>query len=160
MLTQSQGSNGTACTFVATEYHYHEYEHFDIEVERFLENEMKDQVKDLLQDFRHFRLNRNSLESHEIQDLESRAKLANDTFQAMFRGLLREEAELLGDSISATLRKVDEWMQQCLEVHVDQGRHRHSNLSIRDCSNLLMQLTSEAVSAEGPATWPWVKKVK
>jgi hypothetical protein len=119
---------------------------------------MKDQVKDLLEDFRHFHLNRDSLERDDFQDLESRAKRAYDTFQAMFRGLLLQDAELLRDSMPATLSKVEEWMQQCLEVHRDQGNH--SNLTINDCSDLLMQLTSEEMSAEGPATWPWVKKIR
>ncbi|KAI3320818.1 hypothetical protein HD806DRAFT_505075 [Xylariaceae sp. AK1471] len=150
-------NGGSACTCVVTEYHYHEDRELTIEAERFSEDEVKPQLENLLRDYRHFHLNKDSFESHEVKDLEERANLARDTFQAMFGGLFVNQSTLLRDTESEALSTIQSWVRNFDPSVIPE---RRVDLSLKECSSILMRLTSEDESAEGATIWPWLKKIK
>ncbi|KAI1307550.1 hypothetical protein F5Y03DRAFT_405608 [Xylaria venustula] len=148
-------NGGGACTCVVTEFHYHEDEMFTIEVERFSDDELMPQLTSLLQDYRHFHLNRNSFSSQEeVLDLEKRAGIARDTFQAMFPGLFVPEITFLDLNESESLRYLESWAGTFDQSMIQE---RKSGLNLDQCSSLLMQLSSDMTS-ERPL-WPWIKKI-
>ncbi|KAI1815628.1 hypothetical protein GGS20DRAFT_322793 [Poronia punctata] len=154
---------GGACTCVVTEYHHHPSSLFAIDVERFSGSEIKDQVLNLLRDLRHFHLNRSTLDSDEVRDLQDRADLARDTFKSMFRGTFTEEAFLLSGSETMVYDKLKTWVrelqqQQQEEEEVQTGLKE--NMSFEECARLILQLTSEETESDGPALWPWIKRIK
>ncbi|RYC53741.1 hypothetical protein CHU98_g12467 [Xylaria longipes] len=148
-LARSSNSGG-ACTCVVTEFHHHEDEEFAIAVERFSESELMPQLKDLLRDYRHFHLNRGSLESHELADFEKRAKLASDTFQALFRGLFVGGNTLIEGTESKALLTLKSWVRDFDQSMIQQERF---GLNLNECSALLMELTSDAPSCTA-TIWP------
>jgi hypothetical protein len=115
------------------------------------------QLGNLLRDYRHFHLNRDSLESHEVKDLEERADLARDTFQAMFRGLFVNKSILTRSPEAQALATVKSWVQKFDQSQIPK---RQLMASLNECSALLMRLTSEDMSSEEAVIWPWVKKIK
>ncbi|OAP58566.1 hypothetical protein AYL99_07656 [Fonsecaea erecta] len=155
------GNNGSACTCVATEYHYHEHADFAIEVEYFTLDELQDQLTELLQAYRHYHLP----ESNEKQsDLEEKAKVAEDTFRAAFRSHRTYNEEFLLDNPEATvLQTLLTWA-------------RNSGLPLRDtpgagpeieffneaeqCSDRLVEITSEPNSSNEASAWPFIRKIK
>ncbi|KAI0448932.1 hypothetical protein F5B21DRAFT_520908 [Xylaria acuta] len=154
-LARSSNSGG-ACTCVVTEFHHHEDEKFAIIVERFSETELMPQLEDLLRDYRHFHLDRDSFESHELTDLEKRAKLASDTFQALFHGRFVGRNTLIEDTESKALSTLKSWVQGFDQSMIQQ---EHFGLNLNECSALLTELTSD-VPSRTATLWPWVKKVK
>ncbi|KAI6777846.1 uncharacterized protein J7T54_000555 [Emericellopsis cladophorae] len=90
-------NSGEACTCVATEYHYHPEETFNIKTNLFTVEELRDQLRSMLRCYRHFHLHGHAMEADEKRDLELGAKLAIDTFRAMFHGRLRNEDFLVTD---------------------------------------------------------------
>ncbi|KAI0440325.1 hypothetical protein F4803DRAFT_527987 [Xylaria telfairii] len=146
-------SGGLACTCVVTEFHYHEDEAFAIRVERFSETELMPQLEDLLRDYRHFHLNRHSFDSNESSHFEKRARLASDTFQALFRRLFVERNTLIEDTESKALSTLKSWVRSFNQSTIPQ---EHFGLSFNECSTLLMELTSDTPTS----IWPWIKKIR
>ncbi|KAI0975511.1 hypothetical protein F4678DRAFT_417505 [Xylaria arbuscula] len=148
-------NGGGACTAVVTEFQYHEDERFTIKVERFSEDELMPQLKSLLRDYRHFHLNRDSFNSQEeVIDLEKRAGIARDTFQAMFPGDFAAEATFIHDTESQSLSTLKSWVRNFDQSIIQEIK---SELNLDKCSSLLMQLSSVTTS-ERPL-WPWIKKI-
>lgn len=156
-------NNGAACTCVVTEYHYHDADDFVVEVERFSIEELHEQLDELLFCYRNFHSRgsspaeeaRNDHES--MDDLKARAKLAADTFQAMFRGSVLDERWLLEESQDVILEQFLARTRRDLSL---QSPSRHVATSHERCSSILTQLTSEAPDARPPATWPYIRKIK
>ncbi|KAI0546704.1 hypothetical protein F4679DRAFT_403678 [Xylaria curta] len=154
-LARSSNS-GAACTCVVTEFHFHDDNRFAIEVERFSEAELMPQLESLLRDYRHFHLNRDSLEAHELADFEKRAKLASDTFHALFKGQFVGGNTFIENTESQASSMLESWVQDFDQSII---QPEYSGLNLRQCSALLMELTSDAPS-DTATIWPWVKKIK
>ncbi|KAL6408246.1 hypothetical protein AUP68_08100 [Ilyonectria robusta] len=150
-------NSGEACTCVATEYHYHERNAFDIEVELFSMDEIKDQLLDLLQSYRHFHFHEHEMEPAEKADMEEIAKRARYTFRAMFCDRMDDEDFLVENSERAVLKSLTSWAADARPSGI---ASRESGLSLQRCSAKLMQLSSEPASNQNPAKWPFIRKIK
>ncbi|EXK95623.1 hypothetical protein FOQG_04173 [Fusarium oxysporum f. sp. raphani 54005] len=151
-------NNGEACTCVVTEYHYHNRDTLDIRVNLFSIEELQDQLGRLLQVYRTFELHRDEItDAAERQDMEANAKVAKDTFQAMFRGRLTDEACLIRESYGDVLDRLTRW---AADARPSPLRTYHTGLSPQACSNTLMELSSEPASRDSPATWPYIRSIK
>ncbi|KAI0803895.1 hypothetical protein GGR55DRAFT_699812 [Xylaria sp. FL0064] len=149
-------NGGGACTCVVTEFHFHEDERFAIVVEKFSEAELMPQLRSLLQDYRHFHLNRDSFSSQEeVADLEKRAGIARDTFQAMFPAAFIVNNTFLRENEAEALSTLISWVQSFDQSIIQE---RRSGLGLNECSSWLMQLSSDT-SSEGAPLWPWIKKI-
>ncbi|KAI1423392.1 hypothetical protein F5Y12DRAFT_757515 [Xylaria sp. FL1777] len=149
-------NGGGACTCVVTEFHFHEDEKFAIIVEKFSKAELMPQLEGLLQDYRHFHLNRDSFSSQEeVVDLEKRADIARDTFQAMFPGTFVDKRTFIQETKSQSLLTLESWVDGFDDSLI---QDRHSGLGHDECSSLLMQLSSDTSSEKAPL-WPWIKKI-
>lgn len=157
-LIQLQSSNGEACTCVVTEYHYHNSIDFVIDVEFFSEDELIEQVTELFQSYRRYYLHPQDMwDEDERKASEERANVAWDTFQAMFRGRLEIEQFLRSEPQDSVLATLISWTQEMGRSPVG-GRWTRTTLA--DCSDHLMQLTSNLSSAQEPAVWPYMRKIK
>ncbi|KAL2276767.1 hypothetical protein FJTKL_00429 [Diaporthe vaccinii] len=150
-------NNGAACTCVVTEYHYHAGDDFVVEVEKFSIEELCDQLSELLGCYKNFHAHGESLDEEARKDLEARANIAADTFRAMFRGSLQDDDWLLEESQDVILDQFHDWMTSASGL---QSPSRQVVTSLEQCSSLLMQLTSEVLDAQVPATWPYIRKIK
>lgn len=152
-----------------TEYRYHDGEFMSIIVELFTEEELRDQVKRLLQAYRHFHLRQHRRDGESEVPLEERvseeerregerkAKLARDTFRAMFRGRLTSEDFLLEEPEEACLRTLTQWIRQS---RPSSAGLQHSGLVSHECSARLMELSSERQDRNQIAPWPFIKAIK
>lgn len=150
-------NNGAACTCVVTEYHHHDADDFVVEVERFSIEDLQGQLAELLGYYRNFHVHGDSLDGDARKDLEAKAKLAVDMFQAMFRGNLQDEDWLLEESQETILAEFQAWMACAFGLQLPS---RQVATSLDQCSQLLMELTSEVLDAQEPATWPYIRKIK
>lgn len=150
-------NNGAACTCVVTEYHYHAEDDFVVEVEKFSIEELSDQLSELLGCYKNFHAHGESLDEEARKDLEARANIAADTFQAMFRGFLQDDDWLIEESHDVIVDQFHDWMTSASGL---ESPSRQVVTSLEQCSSLLMQLTSEVPGAQVPATWPYIRKIK
>ncbi|SPO03125.1 uncharacterized protein DNG_05807 [Cephalotrichum gorgonifer] len=150
-------NNGGACTCVVTQYIYHDMDHFEIDVELFTMDEIMAQLTDLLQSYRHFHLHRNEMNEEEKQDFKKRADVALHTFQAMFRGRLGNERFLVRQEEDTVLDKLISWARE-LAPSSSSGRQVASSLS--QCSTIIENVTTENSSSDGPAMWPYIRKIR
>ncbi|KAF5714445.1 hypothetical protein FMUND_7407 [Fusarium mundagurra] len=140
------------------EYHYHNRDTLDIRVNLFSMEELQDQLGRLLQVYRTFELHQDEItDAAERQDMEANAKVAKDTFQAMFRGRLTNEAFLIRESYDDVLDRLTSW---AADARPSPSRTFHTGLSTQACSNTLMELSSEPASRDSPATWPYIRSIK
>ncbi|KAI8622837.1 hypothetical protein F5Y19DRAFT_482375 [Xylariaceae sp. FL1651] len=162
----STHNGGKACTCVATEYHYRQGDDCVIKVERYSLDEIRKQVKDLLLSYRHFHLHGNDPDARVVEELldeedrrapENRARLAIDTFKAMFCRRMRDEAFLLANPEEEVLGTMYQWLEEAEELLTDE---ENITAALGECAGILSRLTSEAPSADGPAVWPFIKKIK
>ncbi|KAK2760545.1 hypothetical protein CKAH01_05231, partial [Colletotrichum kahawae] len=88
-------NSGAACTCVVTEYHYDDRDDFQVDVELFSQDDLMKQVTDLLQSYRRFHLHAEEMTVADgLEEAEEHAVVARDTFRALFRGRLENEAFL------------------------------------------------------------------
>ena len=126
-------------------------------MEWFSEDEIATQLSELLESYRHFQLHEPDMNPQEREDLEDRANLARDTFQAMFRGRLGDEQFLTLSSKSAVMETFKSWVA---DSGISSTSGQEEQESIEECSKLLLQLTSEESSNQQPAKWPFIRKIK
>ncbi|KAI0200005.1 hypothetical protein F4808DRAFT_470696 [Astrocystis sublimbata] len=160
-LVRTSGG-GVACTCAVIEYHFYAERGFAIDIEWFSEDEMMAQLQAHLKDYRHFHLNRNSLDSENsndssFKDFEDRAKIAIDTFRAVFDDLHVNHPLLTSRAEEDVLELFGHWVRKPDSAKVN-GKQR--GLIDDECSARLIELTSENAAESGPATWPWIKKIK
>ncbi|KAJ3573527.1 hypothetical protein NPX13_g4668 [Xylaria arbuscula] len=148
-------NGGGACTCVVTEFHYHQEERFAIKVETFSEGELMPQLEGLLQDYRHYHLNRDSFDPQELLDKVKRADIARDTFKAMFPRKFVNQVTFIGDTEPGSLSTLRSWLRSFDRTRI---RETLPGLSLEECSSLLMQLSSDVQTSEAPL-WPWIKKI-
>ncbi|KAF5668081.1 hypothetical protein FHETE_5347 [Fusarium heterosporum] len=149
-------NNGEACTCVVTEYHYHDRETLDLHVNLFSVEELRDQLAKLLQAYRNFELLHEAETPGERQEMEDNAKVARDTFRAMFRGRMNE-AFLVTSSYDEVLSQLTQWASEAMPSPLST---RYIGLSPRACSDTLMRLSSEPASRESPAIWPYIRSLR
>lgn len=154
-----QSNGGTACTCVVTEYRYHDRPSFAIDVVLLTEADLKEQLRKMVDAYRHNHFHSAAMESeNERKHWADQAKLAKDTFKAMFgdwyrRGFLlsNNPEEHIVDTLlgrAMTLRS----------IHAADGMTVKD--SLEECSDLLMSLTSVSGDAQGPEAWPYIKKIR
>ncbi|KAJ2991071.1 hypothetical protein NUW58_g2658 [Xylaria curta] len=149
-------NGGGACTCVVTEFHFHEDEDFTITVERFSRDELIPELEKLLRDYRHFHLNGDLIDPHALVDSEKRARVANDTFQAMFPDIFVSSDTLTNVTEPEAISILRSWVYGFDQSTIREG---HFGLDLQECSTLLMELTSD-VSSRRASIWPWIKKIK
>lgn len=142
---------------MVTEYHYHEQETLRIEVELYSADELREQLRALLDNYRYYHLNSEEMDDADEQHFGALADLAEDTFRAMFRGRLNDEGMLLTDAEGNIMRRFMSWVES---LRPSNGNMAHSALSIAECSRELIQLSSDVPGRNRPATWPYTKKIK
>ncbi|RDW75398.1 hypothetical protein BP6252_06540 [Coleophoma cylindrospora] len=148
-------NSGAACTCVVTEYHFHDSNNFAIEVDLFNADEIRDQLIELLQSYRHYHLHTETMDEEEKRAIEQKANMAQDTFRAMFRGQLDNEQFLTEMTNESALAILMSYAQEKPPIS-----ERESTSTLVECSELLMRLTSEQTSPQGPALWPYIRKIK
>lgn len=149
-------NNGEACTCVVTEYRYQNLDTLDIRVNLFSMEELGDQLGRLLQVYRTFELHQDEItDAAERQDMEANAKVAKDTFRAMFRGRLTDEAFLIRETYEDVLERLTSWASDARPP-----LKTWTGLSPQACSDVLMELSSEPASRNSPATWPYIRSIK
>lgn len=111
----------------------------------------------LLEAYRNFHLNELTLAGEERDHFEKLAKVAQHTFEVMFRDRFRNGPRLMTMTEAEGLEMLYGWLGEISPTFEDASYTTHN---IEDCSNLLARLTSEQVQADGPAEWPFIKKIK
>lgn len=148
-LSRTTGRGG-ACTCVVTEYHFHEAEHFTIDVEMFSENELYEQLRELLGSYRSFK-------SGVGGESKEKAKIASDTFKSMFRGQLQDEDWILNASENVVLDKFKDWAKKARRLA---GPSREDVQTLEECSSKLLPLSSEPNDPLQSSVWPYIRKIK
>ena len=120
-------------------------------------DEITEQITELLQSYRRYHLHRMDMDRDEKKDLEEKAQIAQDTFRAMFRGRLDNEQFLTDEPEDSVLGTLRSWTQDMGPSTIGE---REVRSTLADCSALLMRLTSEQTSAQEPAVWPYIRKIK
>lgn len=125
----------------------------------FTEAELKEQLRNMVRAYRHNHFHSDDMEFEEDKKhWADQAKLAYDTFNTMFADRFTT-AVLLSDKPSRSIVKtLLGWARDSRPTH-DIDRHTVKD-SLKDCSNLLMRLTSVHGDAQGPAIWPYIKKIR
>ncbi|KAF4962888.1 hypothetical protein FSARC_9044 [Fusarium sarcochroum] len=151
-------NNGEACTCVVTEYHYHNRNTFDIQVNLFTIDELRSQLTRMLDAYRNFELHQNEAQdAAERHDMEASAKVARDTFHAMFRGRLNDEAFLVNDPYVEVVDRLTRWASEAKPSPLST---RYTGVSLQVCSDRLLELSSEPPSRNSPAKWPYIRSIK
>ncbi|KJZ74358.1 hypothetical protein HIM_06168 [Hirsutella minnesotensis 3608] len=154
-------SSGTACTCVATEYHFHQFQTLTVQVELFGIDELSEQLRNMLHAYRQFHfmpsVEMSNTDAKTVEQLEKNAALALDTFRSMFRGSLRDEAFLLGNSETNVLERLRRWTETLFRSESEAPR---PGLTVESCSALLATLSSDQPSSNEPAIWPCIRKIK
>lgn len=123
-------------------------------------NEIMERITELLRFYRDANKYRDDedIAQNEKNDLEEKAKLARDTFQAMFQGRLKSEKFLIDESEESVLQILRSWVEIHINISAIGGREVRTTSS--DCAVLLRQLTSKQLSDREPAIWPYVRSIK
>ncbi|KAM7189178.1 hypothetical protein V8F33_010180 [Rhypophila sp. PSN 637] len=174
-LARTSGG-GAACTCVATEYHYHEHDNFIIAIDLFTAEELQTQLAEMVRAYRRQHLGPPPIDLEEQKDMADGAKIAIDTFQAMFRGrdefaqgrfVLSSEPE---ETIVSTMLL---WAREL--VYDNHGISDNMTVdTVKHCSEALANLTSERGDPQEPNIntgspernhrghphWPFIKKVR
>jgi hypothetical protein len=107
-------NSGSACTCVATEYHYHSASDYRVETNFFTREEILTQVRDLLQSYRDYHMRTfTSQEREEKEECKQKAKVASDTFRSMFGNRLKDLRILSSQSAEAALGHLNNLISQC-----------------------------------------------
>lgn len=153
-----KSNSGEACTCVVTEYHYHNEDKFALQLNLFSVDELNSQIKTMLQTYRLFHLHRDEIEEElDRRDAEAKAKVAIDTFHAMFRGRLTSDDFLINGPEEAVCETLAEWAVGARPLEVNTWQRE---LSLKTCTDALMVLSSEPPSRKEPAVWPYIKNIR
>ena len=129
---------------------------FAIEVEWFSKDETVAQLRQLLQAYRHYHLHGQDLDRSEVEGARDLSQVAEDTFQAMFRGRLEDDGFLTRWSENDIMELFCSWV----ELADRTPSQRQVCNSLDDCSSRLMQLTSERMGTQGDSNWPYIREVR
>jgi hypothetical protein len=125
----------------------------------FTDAELREQFCTLVHAYRHSHFRSADMESEDDRKhWADQAKLAEDTFKAMFANRF-SSASLLEDN--ANDRIVERLLNLAVQLRSGHniGEHAVRNTP-EECSELLMNLTSEPAVVQGPVAWPYIKKIR
>ncbi|KAJ4302862.1 hypothetical protein N0V90_001753 [Kalmusia sp. IMI 367209] len=160
-------ASGSACTCVATEYHYHERDDYIIQVEYFTLEELKKQYQEMIRDYQENESPPSDATEEHLQDLQRKARLAKKTLRASFGKRMKQTPSVFTFQIDHAVDTMLQWASQLLpRDRVGQSiqtRETHSTLST--CSSRLRELISEDKVAETnrveqTCPWPFLRKLK
>jgi hypothetical protein len=152
-----QSDSGAACTCVVTEYCYHDTDDFTVNIETFSQDELRKQLADMVHYYRHYYLHSADMPKEERRDSEKQAHLARDYFSAMFRGRFDPSLLQSGESEDQMVETLLAWTQEFGPANMNRSETANS---AGECTARLTYLTSEDRSAQGPAVWPYIKKIR
>lgn len=151
---------------MVTEYHYHEEDDFVLETQYFTLADIENQFTQLLDEYRRFHLHKDELKSAETPEsdfkgAEKRARIAQKTFDTVFRGTdhFPQQHRLLPsseDAKKALLNGIRN-LYPTNEPGTNVARERFEKR--KQCSQRILELTSEKISPTQPARWPLIQKV-
>jgi len=122
----------------------------------FSKDELVTQLRGLLQAYRLYHLHGLDLDQSALESARDLSQVAEDTFQAMFRGRLEDDGLLTRWSESDIIQLFESWLET-----VDRSpSEREVCNSLGDCSSRLMELTSERMGIQGASKWPYIRKVR
>ncbi|ETS82271.1 hypothetical protein PFICI_07273 [Pestalotiopsis fici W106-1] len=151
-------NSGSACTCIATEYHYHDSNAFAIEMELFGQDALDDMLKEFLHSFRQFELHGDDMVGEEREDCSERSKVAWSTLQAMFTDRLGNSSRVLtAGAEEAILETLRIWSR---DSGTDDLSDRVVFDTLEECSAYLARLTSDSSLPHERAIWPYVKKLR
>ena len=156
-MINNQSNGGSACTCVVTEYRHHDRADFAVEVVLFTEADLREQLHKMVKAYRHNFLNAAQMSNEERNHSADQATLAYDTLKAMFADRFTT-AFLQNNRTETVVATLMNWAMDLRPTHYMHGNHVAE--SLEDCSNLLMRLTSDRGAAQGPAAWPYIKKIR
>lgn len=142
---------------MVTEYIYEDSDKIRVESELATEEELLSELNEMLQDYRQFKSSSGVLEASERKALEERAKRAEDTFKALFRGRLESLLFLSRESERTIMDKFRRWIS---ELQPAQSDTRASELTPKECMEMLKRLSSESPDPKTPAFWPYLRKIR
>lgn len=144
---------------MVTEYYHRRGGDFTIDVVLFSEEELQQQIRDLVHAYRHNYFHSRDMELREDRrHWEQRAKLAEDTFRAMFAN--RFTTVLLRSDNSEDM-VVETYLNWAMDLRPNRELNGHTVMdTLEECSSLLMRLASDRDGAEGPDCWPYIKKIR
>ncbi|KAK3903178.1 hypothetical protein C8A05DRAFT_43557 [Staphylotrichum tortipilum] len=151
-------NGGSACTCVVTEYRHHDRADFAVEVVLFTEAELTEQLRKMVQAYRHNFFYADQMSNEDRNHSADQATLACDTLKAMFADRFTT-AFLENNRTRTVVETLMNWAMDLRPARYMQGNDVAE--SLEDCSNLLMRLTSDRGAAQGgPAAWPYIKKIR
>ncbi|KAK8030148.1 hypothetical protein PG993_011439 [Apiospora rasikravindrae] len=140
-------NGGAACTCVATEYHFHDRDDFLVEVHRFSQDEVEDQLARLLQAYRNFHLNELALAGEEREHYEEMAKVAHHTFEVMFRDHFRDGSRLTRMGEAECLEMLYSWLSL---RDLNAARRHITERYMIDCNEIFaVCIEGRAITDEG-----------
>ncbi|KAK4170796.1 hypothetical protein QBC36DRAFT_341274 [Triangularia setosa] len=154
---------GTACTCVATEYHYHNSNQLRLEAEIFNEQELQTRLEELVeayQDYETLQADPGDEEDEEKANARERRRTAEQTFNAMFTGRFDSLDFILQDPKGTIVERMMTWashsLQRLREIGIDQTFD-----TADECSERLTSFTSEQLGSEEDdfPLWPYIRKV-
>ncbi|KAK6073656.1 Nuclear GTPase SLIP-GC 3 [Seiridium cupressi] len=151
-------NSGSACTCIATEYHYHERDDFAIEVDLFSRAELDDMLQDMLQAFRQYEFHSDQMAGEEKEDCDKRHRIAWSTFQAMFGDHLANSSAILTNGTEESVLETLRLWSRDGDVEALGGRRVLDTLA--ECSDHLVKLTSDPISPGERAIWPFLKRLR
>jgi hypothetical protein len=120
--------------------------------------ELDDMLKNMLQAFHHYELYSDEMAGDEKTDYEQRHRVAWNTFQAMFGDRLANSSRMLTSGTEEyVLETLQLWVRDA-GFEVFGGRSVLANLA--KCSEKLVRLTSDPISPDERAIWPYVKRLR
>lgn len=165
LLTCTQSSSGSACTCAVTEYHHHEASNFVVAITYFSLDDLIDQFEELLRKFRQFDdIQKQGSQSAKLEsaDLEKAASVAWHTFSCAFRGQRSLSKNwLLQEEFQAILETFRQWMTQSAPngYMPEGGVLTRIAEDATKCSEMLLDVSSEAVNTGTVASWPYIKSI-
>ncbi|KAJ6789790.1 hypothetical protein PWT90_02340 [Aphanocladium album] len=154
------GSSGWACTCAATEFHYHESELLNIEVQLYDKDELLQQQMQYLGFYREF-YSAEKLSAKDQEEMGKSAQLAEDTFKALFQSRLPSRHILLHEPTSDVERIFKNLIE---ELRPSEAETTMKGLTKQECGARLLELSPTVASTAAAATqavaWPYIEKIK
>ncbi|CAI6339182.1 unnamed protein product [Periconia digitata] len=163
-----EGSNGGACTSVATEYHYHARDDFVVEVNYFDEEELRLQYEEMLRVYRNHTFSQyqdDKITRDDDNSKEGSATIAITILKESFGEKLNSTPSILSElDFFDAINELVCWASLLLKSH--SNSKRMSFVRVEDCSAKLVELTSprstfsQAHMSVPACPWPFIKNLK
>jgi hypothetical protein len=129
-----------------------------VQVELFDRDSINAQQADMVQDYRHFYFHGDGMDGEERNEFAARSDIARHTLEAMFRPQLRNNIEFITEhSARSILSRMQRWTD---EAGLEDVQTRKVCTTLDECSDYLMELTSEPASSRDKVIWPYINNIK